>query len=111
MLEALCGAAQALGIASLRAPLLALRAARAAAALAGRDRITEEDAALAARLVLGPRATQRPEAAEPPPARAAPARGHAAARGRDPAADPSPMPRRCRTSCWPPPPPACRPAC
>ncbi|MFC7690367.1 VWA domain-containing protein [Paeniroseomonas aquatica] len=39
--------------------------ARAAAALAGRAAVTEADAALAARLVLGPRATQLP-AAEPP---------------------------------------------
>ncbi|MEQ8967755.1 MAG: magnesium chelatase subunit D, partial [Azospirillaceae bacterium] len=61
--EALIATAMALGIASLRAPLLALRAARAAAALAGRDAVEEEDAALAARLVLSPRATRLP----PPP--------------------------------------------
>jgi magnesium chelatase subunit D len=68
--EALCGAAVALGIASLRAPLLAQRAAIAAAALAGRDVVAPEDAALAARLVLAPRATRMPEAApeEEPPA-------------------------------------------
>ncbi len=66
----LCAAAQALGIASLRAPLLALRAAHAAAALAGRRTIAEEDAALAARLVLAPRATRLPASAdaEPDPA-------------------------------------------
>jgi magnesium chelatase subunit D len=70
VLEALCGTAAALGIASLRPPLLALRLARAAAALAGREAVAEEDAALAARLVLGPRATQAPAAPEaeaPPP--------------------------------------------
>ena len=47
VLEALCGTAQALGIASIRAPLLALRAAHAAAALAGRAEVIEADAALA----------------------------------------------------------------
>lgn len=71
VLEALCQAAAALGVASLRAPLLALRAARAHAALDGRDTVDAEDAGIAARLVLGPRATQRPaandEQAEPPP--------------------------------------------
>ena len=49
-----------MGIASLRAPLLALRASCAAAALAGRDRVAMEDAALAGRLVLAPRATALP---------------------------------------------------
>jgi magnesium chelatase subunit D len=70
---ALCEAAVVLGIASPRAPLLALRAARALAALAGRTSVGAEEAAAAARLVLAPRATQlpsvEPEAppAEPPP--------------------------------------------
>jgi magnesium chelatase subunit D len=63
--EALCATAMALGIASLRPPLLALRVARAAAALAGRSTVTEADAALAGRLVLAPRALL-PPAAEPP---------------------------------------------
>jgi magnesium chelatase subunit D len=67
MLEALCATSLALGIESLRAPWFALRVARGAAALAGRDRATEEDFALAARLVLAPRATRLPEPAEPPP--------------------------------------------
>ena len=49
VIETLCVTAAALGIASLRAPLLAVRAARAAAALAGRREVLMEDAALAAR--------------------------------------------------------------
>jgi len=64
---ALCEAAGVLGIRSLRAPMLALRAARAAAALAGRDTVSGEDAALAARLVLAPRAETFPTAEEEPP--------------------------------------------
>ncbi|MBK1690657.1 magnesium chelatase subunit D [Ectothiorhodospira mobilis] len=64
ILEALCGAAVSLGIASLRVPFLALRVARAAAALDGRDTISQEDATLAARLVLAPRATMLPAAEE-----------------------------------------------
>ena len=79
ILEVLAATAAALGIASARAPLFALRAARAAAMLAGRDAIDDEDAALAARLVYAPRATRVPmadpepepepegEAQEPPP--------------------------------------------
>jgi magnesium chelatase subunit D len=65
--HAVCAVAAALGIASLRAPLQALRVARAAAALAGRGRIEEPDVALAARLVLAPRATRLPPAEDPAP--------------------------------------------
>lgn len=65
IVEALCAAAQALGVDSLRAPQQALRAARAAAALEGRNHVTTEDAALAARLVLSHRATRLPPAASP----------------------------------------------
>ncbi len=72
VVEALCGTAVALGVASIRAPILALRVARIAAALAGRPAVTDQDAALAARLVFAPRATRIPvpppqEASEPPP--------------------------------------------
>ena len=67
VLDALCAAAAALGVASLRAPLLALRAARASAALAGRGVVSDEDAALAARLVLAPRATVVPVPETPVP--------------------------------------------
>jgi magnesium chelatase subunit D len=66
-LLALCQAAVALGTGSSRSELLALRAARAAAALAGREVIGEEDLALAAALVLGPRATRIPAPPDAPP--------------------------------------------
>jgi len=60
IVTALCEAALALGIASLRAPSLAWRVACIAAALDGRREVLAPDAALAARLVLGPRARARP---------------------------------------------------
>lgn len=70
--RALCAAALALGVWSLRASLFALRVARIAAALDGRDAADETDAALAARLVLAPRATIIPQSeaegeGDPPP--------------------------------------------
>jgi magnesium chelatase subunit D len=78
-IEALCAAAVALGIASLTAPILAVKAARAAAALADEGRVDQEHVALAARLVLAPRAmlvpaldaieeTEEPDLSPPDPA-------------------------------------------
>jgi magnesium chelatase subunit D len=61
---ALCEAAVALGVPSLRAPLLALAAARVHAALHGRDEVETDDARAAARLVLAPRATRLPAPSE-----------------------------------------------
>ena len=65
VLDALCRTALLAGIDSLRAPLMALRVARIVAALAGRDHVSDEDAAVAARLVLAPRAVYLPEAPAP----------------------------------------------
>lgn len=65
VIAALCAACLALGIGSGRAPLQAVKAARMLAALAGREAVAQEDAALAAALVLAPRATQNPAASQP----------------------------------------------
>ncbi len=72
ILHALCAAALQLGVDSLRASVAAVRAARAAAALAGRPQAGEEDARLAVRLVLGPRATRLPAQADQEPSEAPP---------------------------------------
>jgi len=71
ILGALARAAEALGARSMRTLLLAVRAAAAAAALDGRRIVEEQDAALAGRLVIAPRATALPapseqEEVEPP---------------------------------------------
>ncbi len=63
--EAMCTAAAALGIVSLRAPILALRVACASAALSAHDEVDQDDIALAARLVLAPRALVFPQEQEP----------------------------------------------
>ncbi|MDF1749706.1 MAG: magnesium chelatase subunit D, partial [Alphaproteobacteria bacterium] len=65
-LEAICGTTLAYGVSSARAAILCLRAARAAAALDGRDQVMQDDVALAARLVIGPRATQMPAPPDDP---------------------------------------------
>jgi magnesium chelatase subunit D len=97
MLEATCGAAMALGIDSLRAPHLALQVARAAAALAARQTVSEDDLRIAARLVLAPRATVLP-APEPDPASAT------AADPANPAEQPPPPDQASMESDTPPPP-------
>lgn len=72
-IAAICNAAAALGIASLRATLLTVHIARVAAALDGNTTVTDDDVASAARLVLSPRALIFPQsqeeeqAPEPPP--------------------------------------------
>lgn len=62
---ALLEGAAAIGVPGGRPDLFAARVARAAAALAGRRAVAAEDLALAGRLALGPRATQRPTPPEP----------------------------------------------
>jgi magnesium chelatase subunit D len=68
----LCATAAAFGIGSIRAPLHALNAAKALAALDGRAEVDDEDVIMAARLTLAPRALSLPaspedEPAQPPP--------------------------------------------
>ena len=63
-IEALCRVADAIGVDSPRPVIAAVRAARAGAALEGRSEVGEDDVALAARLILGPRATRLPPPAE-----------------------------------------------
>ena len=65
-LASLVAVAANLGIASLRAVSLTVRAARGIAALDRRDEVCDDDCAAAAALVLGPRATRHPTASEPP---------------------------------------------
>jgi len=72
VLQALCATAIALGAGSPRVTLLAARVARVAAALDGRLEVGEEDAVLAGRLVLAPRATIAPAQSAEPPAEPAP---------------------------------------
>ena len=58
--QALAAGAIRLGILSLRAVVLAVKVARAAAAMNGRRAVQEPDVIVAARLVLGPRAVHLP---------------------------------------------------
>lgn len=81
--DALCRAAWALGVPSLRAVVLAAAVARAHAALEERPRVEAADLQVAARLVLGPRATRSPSEVE------APARDEAPAAEPPPPADPA----------------------
>ncbi len=68
LLEALVGAAAALGVGSARAAWFTLCAARCAAALAGRVAVNTDDCSLAVQWVLAPRATQLPASADDEPA-------------------------------------------
>jgi magnesium chelatase subunit D len=67
--EALCATALAFGLLSMRPSLQAIAAARAHAALDGREQVEEQDAVVAARLVLAPRALRLPQPMDdsPPP--------------------------------------------
>jgi magnesium chelatase subunit D len=65
VVKILCGTALALGVDSMRTSLMALSVARASAALDGNDLVTDDDARIAATLVLAPRATRMPPAPEP----------------------------------------------
>ena len=85
ILAVLSDTALALGVASLRAEIFALRVAKASAARAGRTDLTGDDAAVAARLVLAPRATRFP-APEP----AAPADPQQSDAGEPAPGDPAP---------------------
>ncbi len=67
VIAALCEAAVMLGVGSLNAPILAARVTRIAAALGRRATVSAEDAALAVRLVLAPRATRLPEISDTTP--------------------------------------------
>ena len=75
--------AAAMGVTGMRAPLLACRAARAAAALSGRAEVSDEDVAVAAALTLAPRRrldAAPEEPAPPPPPAQAPDQGRGARR-------------------------------
>ena len=89
IVDALCAAAFALGVDSMRACIHAVQVARLAAAHAGRQAVASDDAALAARLVLAPRATRlpavEPAAQSPTPDEGSPDEGSPGEAEHDPA--------------------------
>ena len=64
VLRVLCGTALVLGVDSMRASIMARAVACASAALMGNPTVSDDDARLAATLVLSPRATRMPPAPE-----------------------------------------------
>ena len=64
VLRVLCGTALVLGVDSMRASIMARAVACASAALMGHQTVSDDDARLAATLVLSPRATRMPPAPE-----------------------------------------------
>lgn len=89
---ALCEVAQQLGVDSLRAPWLALRAACAHAALDDEREPAEHHLAAAARLVLAPRATRLPAPPQPADTESAPEPEPTPEEDRDPPEDQPPPP-------------------
>jgi magnesium chelatase subunit D len=90
IVQALCAATLALGVDSPRAAWAAVRCARAAAALRGATVADADDAALAARLVLAPRATRQPVVEAPQEDTAPPQEPPSPPPEQDPPAPPDP---------------------
>ncbi|ARE40113.1 Protoporphyrin IX Mg-chelatase subunit D [Rhodovulum sp. P5] len=102
-----------LGVDSLRAPMLALRCARALAAIAGNDEVEADDLTAAVQLVLGPAPPSFPKMSRrisrPPTNRPHRKRNPTRARTRIRAKPSRWKTCRFRTSCWRPPKPPCPP--